>query len=265
MSLMSEYLQAGFKVLPLQSNKKIPFTTEVFTNGFKSATDDIEALKQHWVNYPESNLGIRVGEATGLIVLDIDVHEVDGYKTLSAIEKVYEPLPSTLEVVTPTGGKHYYFKLPPDTQIERQINQFAGIDILTNGYVVAPPSSIDGKKYEIVNGSLNEIANFPTWFLKAFDTKKTNDAPTQAFFTVGKKYTGAFLDELVAGCAKGGRNDWIMRQISKMLNLGADLTTIYKLILVVNENFFDEPLPIDEINATFKSRIKKHTSGGGNQ
>ena len=262
MSLINDYLQAGFKVLPLQSNKKIPFTTETFTNGFKSATNDIQALKEHWVNYPESNLGIRVGEDTGLIVLDVDVHEVDGYKTLSAIEKVHESLPNTLEVATPTGGKHYYFKLPEGIQIERQINQFAGIDILTNGYVVAPPSSIDGKKYEVINGSIKEIAAFPTWFLQVFDTKKTNELPVKPFFTVGKKYTGAFLDELVAGCANGGRNDWVMRQISKMLNLGADLTTIYKLILVVNENFLDEPLPIKEINATFKSRIKKHNSKG---
>lgn len=77
----------------------------------------------------------------------------------------------------------------------------------------------------------------------------------------GKKYTGKFLDELVAGTEHFNRNNWIMTQISKMLAVGADLKTIYALILVINQNFLDEPLPEKEINATFKSRIKKHTRG----
>lgn len=262
MNLIEQYIKAGFKILPLIENSKKPQTTPIFTSGFKTATSDISVLREHWKNYPTSNFGLRVGNETGLIVLDIDIHEVDGYKTLQVIEKTHETLPRTFEVSTPTGGKHYYYRLPKGVNVARQINQFAGIDILTNGYVVAPPSSIDGNQYEVTNGNPEELAEFPNWFLKVFETTTEQQEPQK--FTLGKKYTGAFLDELVQGCENGGRNDWIMKQISKMLALGADLETIYKLILVVNDNFLSDPLPLDEINATFKSRIKKHTSKGAN-
>lgn len=107
----------------------------------------------------------------------------------------------------------------------------------------------------------------PEWLLKAFETHKKQASSNyhqqqkNQGYKPGKKYTGALLDELVAGATMGKRNDWIMRMTSKMLSVGAELDTIYRLLLVVNDNFLSEPLPVSEINATFKSRVKKHTRG----
>lgn len=254
------YARNGLEILPLQANKKIPFKTDCFPNGFKSATASFEKIQKHWREHPDSNIGIKIG--TSLVILDVDVHKDNGFISLEVLENKFGSLPETFSVNTPTGGKHYYFRLPRGIRIERQINAFKGIDILTNGYVVASPSMINEKGYEVATGSINDIAILPDWLLNTFKTYKPNTLNhfSNSFRnTKDKKYTGAFLDEIVAGSSIGNRNDWMMKQISKMLALGAELDTIYKLTLVINENFLDEPLPLGEINATFKSRVKKHT------
>lgn len=259
------YAEQGFSVLPLQVNGKAPMTTNLFPSGFKSATTDKNTLAVHWKQYPTSNVGLGISK--DLIIMDIDVHNENGFDSLAVLEKEFGKLPATFSVDTPTGGKHYYFKLPEGVTIDRQINAFKGIDLLTNGYVVASPSVINGKKYTVSSGSIESIAYLPNWLLKAFKTHREQASSAYMSQTntpqykPGKKYTGALLDELVAGATVGGRNEWIMRMTSKMLSVGAELNTIYRLLLVVNDNFLSEPLPLSEINATFKSRVKKHTRG----
>ncbi|MBO1140925.1 hypothetical protein FQS87_13515 [Enterococcus avium] len=259
------YAELGFSVLPLQKNGKAPITTEAFPSGFKSATTDKNKIQHHWQKYPSSNIGLRISE--NLIIMDIDVHNENGFDSLAVLEQEFGKLPDTFSVDTPTDGKHYYFKLPDGVTIDRQINAFKGIDLLTNGYIVASPSSINGKKYTVSSGSIDKLAYLPNWLLKAFETHREQASSEYMSQTntrqykPGKKYTGALLDELVAGATVGGRNEWIMRMISKMLAVGAELDTIYRLLLVVNDNFLSEPLPLSEINATFKSRVKKHTRG----
>ncbi|MBU5369603.1 bifunctional DNA primase/polymerase [Enterococcus avium] len=259
------YVEHGLSVLPLQANEKAPMTTEVFPSGFKSATTDKKKIQQHWSKYPTSNIGLRISE--NLIVMDIDVHNENGFDSLAVLEREFDKLPDTFSLDTPTGGKHYYFRLPEGVAIARQINAFKGIDLLTNGYVVASPSSINDKKYTVSSGSIDKLAYLPNWLLRTFETHQEQDSSdymsqtnTRQYKPV-KKYTGALLDELVAGATVGGRNDWIMRMTSKMLSVGAELDTIYRLLLVVNDNFLTESLPLSEINATFKSRVKKHTRG----
>lgn len=260
-----QYAEFGFAVLPLQRNGKAPLTTESFPSGFKSATTDKNKLAAHWKQHPTSNIGLWI--RNNLIIMDIDVHNENGFASLAVLEREFGKLPATFSIDTPTGGKHYYFRLPQGVTIDRQINAFKGIDLLTNGYVVASPSVINGKKYSVSSGSINSIAYLPNWLLKAFETHRKRpssehmDRINTPQYKPGKKYTGALLDELVAGATVGGRNEWIMRMTSKMLAVGADLDTIYRLLLVANDNFLSEPLPLSEINATFKSRVKKHTRG----
>lgn len=259
------YAELGFSVLPLQPNGKAPLTTDRFPCGFKSATTDKNKIAAHWKQHPTSNIGLRISD--DLIIMDIDVHNENGFDSLEVLEKEFGTLPYTFSVDTPTGGKHYYFKLPEGVTIDRQINAFKGIDLLTNGYVVASSSSINGKKYAVSSGSISKLAFLPDWLLSTFETHQeqaSSDYMNQTNtpqYKPGKKYTGALLDELVAGTTVGGRNEWIMRMISKMLAVGAELDTIYRLLIVVNDNFLSEPLPLSEINATFKSRVKKHTRG----
>ncbi|MGO2267074.1 MAG: bifunctional DNA primase/polymerase [Vagococcus salmoninarum] len=261
------YAENGYPIIPLYPNTKIPYKTEDFSNGFHSATTDQEIILNHWNQEKNvsSNIGLRVGKDTGIVILDIDTHNENGYESLEKLENHFGKLPATLEVSTPSGGKHYWFKYPPDVTIQRQVNAFMGIDILVDGYVVAPPSHIDGKAYKRISGKLSELAEFPQFLLDTLEASTDNcpssklEMPQNQPMAQGKpKYTAKFLTEMVEGSKTGGRNDFVMRFIAKCLSLGTDLDTIYTLVLVVNDNFIDVPLDEKEVNTIFKSIVKKH-------
>src|SRR5690606_35130059 len=60
------------------------------------------------------NIALATGEPSGLFVLDIDVKDgVDGRETLRRCQEVYGLLPLTRTVFTPSGGTHFYFRIPP--------------------------------------------------------------------------------------------------------------------------------------------------------
>ena len=85
--------------------------------------------------------------------------------------------------------------------------------------------------------------------------------PKKVLQSQGKKlYTGEFLDLLVSGAETGNRNNWLRKMTDKMLAVDAELSTIYTLVMIANENFLSEPLPISEINTIFKNRVRNHTS-----
>ncbi|GEM_PF-1798831 len=265
------YARLGFEVLPLMPNSKIPCKTSVFSNGSLTATSNADLVTEHWQQpkYRDCNIGIKLGGVNRLIVIDVDTHKVNGHETLASIEKSHSKLTTTFTVDTPTGGKHYYYKLPAGEEEERRIEVFNGIDCLSNGYIVASPSTINGGKYKVSSQlNIRQIATIPSWWLSLIRGDTDNDTPKQinssynAPMGTGKKYTGQFLDELVAGAEVGNRNDWIMRLTSKMLAVGAEYDTIYKLLLIANDNFLTDPIPLSEINATFKSRVKKHSQRG---
>ena len=92
-------------------------------------------------------------------------------KSSKKIEKHGEP--DTLTIKTPSGGRHYYFILKTNNKesagdINFAIQQLTytrskigvWIDIRSNGgYIVAPPSSINGVSYEIINKtSINNMS-----------------------------------------------------------------------------------------------------------
>ncbi len=270
------YAANHLPIIPLLPGTKIPCKTSTFSNGFHSATTNQDHIINHWnqEQHVSCNIGLKVGKETGIVILDIDVHQENGFESLDILEAHFESLPETFVVDTPSGGRHYYFSYPPNITIQRQVNAFKGIDILVDGYVLAVPSHIDGKPYKIVSGNLAQLAEFPSFLLDALEVDKTNHSVDQTVDTLkmqqdtsvtqGKmKYTATFLKEMVEGATTGGRNDFLMRFTAKCLALGVPLEIIYTLLLVVNENFVDVSLPESEINTLFKSITKKHLKNVG--
>lgn len=265
------YQEIGLHVYPLAPNTKVPFK---HSSGFNDATNDLQHLIKWWTDNPTANVGLYL-KPQQLMVFDVDRHEVetDGMENAKRLWKHFGAFPPTYIEQTPRNGIHFFFKLPDGVEIEQQQNAFSnffgkkktGIDIITYGVPVAPTITEYGAYKALDGKSIGEVASAPEWLIQALQDKpsQASDCPKQANTGI-KKYTGAFLDELVHGAPKGegSRNDWIMRQTSKMLAVGADLDTIYQLLLVVNNNFMEKPLKVSEINATFKSRVKKHTKGG---
>lgn len=143
------YVENGFAVFPVVERGKKP----AVKRGVNDWTTDPEAVRNHWSNHPNDNIGIACGgPSKGLLVLDFDVDEErdkDGSATLSAWERANGELPETAVAITGGGGMHYLYRTDR-TSIHPSVNQELGVDVRADGsYIVAPPSiHPSGRRYE---------------------------------------------------------------------------------------------------------------------
>ena len=142
-----EYARRGEPVLPLRENAKEPATD----NGFYDASINDAEIEKLFVK-PYVNIGVRVGQESNIIVIDIDNKSgKDGRARLTEIEARLGTLPLTRTVET-RHGKHFYFNFPNKWRYELTKSEYApGLDIKAKGYVVAPPSTIEGFTYYVKN------------------------------------------------------------------------------------------------------------------
>lgn len=119
--------------------------------GFKDATTDPGQIEQWWKDWPNANIAIPTGTASGLFVLDTDPRN-GGPVDRCELQQRLGPIPtSAAEVYTGGGGRHTYFQFNPqqftNPTIPRSLE--AGVDLKgPGGYVLAPPSlHVSGKHY----------------------------------------------------------------------------------------------------------------------
>lgn len=179
------YAEMGWHVIPLHSviygpngpqcscrkNCTSPAKHPLTPNGLKNATTRPDWIKAWWHKWPHANIGIVTGEISNLIVIDVD-NKNGGEFSLEKVEEENGRLPHTLEVITGSGGMHFFFKHPgkPITNKAGTILG-KGIDIRGDGgYVVAAPSvHISGNNYEWEASSepgMIEVASMPEWMVK---------------------------------------------------------------------------------------------------
>ena len=219
-----EYASNGFRVFPLVEGKKRPLTS----NGLHAATTDEHQIRLWWDKHPNAGIGIATGhldDNTSFFALDIDMKDgVDGLNTLSNLQSKNGTLPLTLEVDTPSGGKHLFFFSAGIEIRNSQGHIGEGLDIRgEGGYVVAPPtelpngSYISKHKFEVA-----QIANSPGWLVELLRKPKpvTNDFTTPYHLDLpspDQEMADLLLRRAIA-LAKGdsGRNDvgfWLACQL----------------------------------------------------
>lgn len=147
-----EYAKMGLAVFPLRARNKAPATK----NGCKDATTDQKQIVSWWSKWPDSNIGIATGRASGgLVVIDLDRDEekgCDGYEILREWQRQHGQLPDTCQSITGRGGYHLLYR---DTVEHRNAQAlYEGVDIRgEGGYIVAPPSvHPNGRAYEWEQG-----------------------------------------------------------------------------------------------------------------
>lgn len=105
--------------------------------GVKNATTSVIVIRAWWAYAPQANPAIATGEASRVIVLDVD-GDRGGFGALTELERQHGSMPATPRVVT-GRGEHVYFRYT-GTHLKNTAGKLgSGLDIrCCGGYVLAP-------------------------------------------------------------------------------------------------------------------------------
>ena len=181
-----QYAEMGFKVFPTRGKRPIT------PNGFKDASL-VKSVIKEWYKSPEEDHGVAIVIPDWCVVVDIDGDE--GIRVLN--EHGYM-LPTTSRVNTGKGW-HFWYRRPEEVSLVRKIRVLPSVDLLMNGYVVAPPSRHpSGKTYAWdIPLSLDKIADAPSWVLTmaSHDNAMKQKVNVEEFFdgiAEGERQTALF-------------------------------------------------------------------------
>jgi len=207
----------GFKIFPLAPGAKIPAIAKVKGGrGCLDATDDEDIIEDWAWHLPKANVGIATGDVSNCIVIDLDPRNGSD-KSIADLKKAGCEFPPTVTARTANGGTHFYYAYEPSLKNSKSALA-PGIDVKTSGgYVVAPPSVLDGgKRYQWINSPLGgDFPKLPQWAIK-----KLKPSPAPVFKRSSAKAEGdiAPLANYLANIGEGNRNNilfWAACQAAK--------------------------------------------------
>lgn len=222
-----EYASNGWRVHPLTAKR--PYLKD-WPN---KATTNAKTIRNWWKKWPNANIGVLTGN-DGLIVIDTDQKNGrDGERTLLDLERSLGELPETRVIKTP-HGRHRYFDHPriPIPNSAGKIGD--GIDIKSDrGYVVAPPSVVDGREYSVeVDGPVAQLPEAWVSYLKA----------------------AAASSSIVI--EEGTRNSAIFSEACKLRSRNYPFEESVKLLMEFNTNRCPSPLTENEVLACLRSAYR---------
>ncbi len=245
MSTLAAALQAaerGFRVFPLNINGKEPAIADADWRAL--ATRDRAKIESMWTcpvfgTAMDYNVGIALDANT--LVIDVDVRDGRaGAESLAFIEAIHDPLPSTYEVETASGGRHLYYSVEGTSgAFPKQLAK--NIDLQGEGrYVAAPGSIIDGRPYRALReGPIGPLELAPQWLCDLATAKRVAPDERVARASVGdvdSDYNVARATEWLTTAApeavegSGGDNQTIA-VINRVGDFGISEEMAYDLLL----------------------------------
>jgi hypothetical protein len=213
-------------------------------HGLKDAATDPRQLRWWWRQWPDANIGLATGAASGLVVLDIDPRH-GGDATLAALETRYAPLPDTVEALTGSGGRHVCFA-HPGGQVPSRHGFAPGLDFKADGgyVVVAPSLHASGRRYawELAHHPADTaLAPMPAWLI-ALVQESARPGGTQA------PVDGPLVE--------GVRNETLFKLACAMRRHGAPPEAIGAALEITNAQRCAPPLGADEVQRIAASAMR---------
>lgn len=207
-------------VFPCVPGGKEPLTQR----GFKDASISIGQVQRWWQAHPAANIGIPTGAASGLAVVDVDVHdERTGFAAFDRAGRAGLVDRWSWLVRTPSGGLHAYFQ-PIDPGMRSWSLHGQHVDFRGDrGYVIAPPSRIsrsDGtiSAYQVIAVAQHEARPLDSDALRRFlDPPRAVRPP--AALTLGDARPDR-LAHWVATRPEGARNQSLFWAACRMAECG---------------------------------------------
>lgn len=260
-----ELITQGLPVYLMQPKLSVPYKG---TRGHLDSVTDYRKLTKMFIDArSNSNIGINLTN-TGIVVLDIDKHKSNGFKSLT--QSGYSlNLDNEIWEMSPQAGAHVFFKLPDGVSAkDLKHNLLDGVELLTDHVTMSPSSRmIDGKEifYKHFGGKITDCNIAPNWLIKlamsvatSGNGKKSWKAPN---YSIDQR-----IEMLLNGFQEGERNQQVMSFSGWLLGIrGIDPNLIYELVQKINSES-NSPLPDKEINTIFRSaynrEVKRASLGG---
>lgn len=214
------YAHRGWPVFPCHPGEKTPATT----HGYRDATTDPEQITTWFTRWPGHNLAIATG-TPGPDVLDVDDYGParNGYGALAQLRDAGLLGNAAAYLRTPGGGLHAYFTGTTQRCAHLAMHQ---LDFLSaGGYVLAPPSQVDGHPYRLIKttgrtGTLDWTA--------ATRILQPDRRPQQPSLHLAQGQTLDHLAIWVAAQPEGNRNAGLYWAANRALeaNPAADLSAL---------------------------------------
>ena len=160
-------------------------------HGVKDATTDKNQIRAWWRENPDANIGIAMGDDSGILVLDEDPRH-GGDESLHQMEEEYGALPNCPTVRTGSGGRHLYLAVPPGVTVRSRVGLRPGIDVRGKGcYAVAAGSThASGRTYLWENGktpSQLAVPVCPDWLLDLISERRSPKLKAEPFIPEGQR------------------------------------------------------------------------------
>lgn len=177
-----DLIKQGLPVYLMQPKTSIPYKGS--RGHLDAVSDEIQLRKLLAEARTNSNIGINLND-TGIVVLDIDRHASNGFKSL--LDAGYKlNLDNLIWEMTPKSGAHVFFKVPKNVSVKNlKHNLLDGVELLKDHVTVVPSSRmVDGKEvaYKHFGGDISECSVMPDWLVKMASNVVTG----------GNKQTGRF-------------------------------------------------------------------------
>lgn len=246
------------RLLPVVKMGKKP----VFAGWQENASNDPVMLHQ-WFQHG-ANLGWQPNADT--IVLDVDKKAdekgINGFGTLAQMTNRHGALPDTLSATTPTGGKHYVFRLPAGVKGKNIVGgnlkpPVSGLDVRTTGgqIVIEPSEREEGcykwDNWDVLNEPPPAIADAPAW-LVAFATGGGLTGKAQKPKTETRVGSGVMV------IGEGKRNAALVTEAGRLRRVGYEYPALVGALQALNESQFNPPVPLSEVEAVARWVCEGH-------
>lgn len=236
--------ELGWAVFPLKPGLKAPLTE----HGLLDATTLPDQITEWWTKHPAANIGIATGEASDIVVVDVDGPQ--GEDALAA----FGDLPRCPS--SSTGkGRHLIFARPAAGLRNSAGKLGPQLDTRGDGgYIVAPPSvHPSGAVYRWLDG-LDPRRVSPPPLPAAILSRLTDPLLSRGPLTLvtdgtPPTYRTAAEIPLAEQIPEGQRNTWLAEYVGRLLAKGLGELETLELAQAVNLAKCTPPLPASEVRS----------------
>jgi len=236
-----DYAERGFHVFPLHTPDpqgrcschkdcgnvgKHPRTM----NGLKDATTDEATIRQWFRQWPDANIGIATGAASGFFVLDVDPRS-GGSESLKTLLAQHGKFAQSVWAKTGGGGWHLLFKHPGGKIKSSAHALSSGLDVKGDGgYIVAAPSLHASGQTYAWGSEYDAIPDAPDWLQLLVTSPADTHTPRDTSHTSEGEI------------GEGRRNQTLTSLAGSMRRRGMTEAAIYAALVVENEARCSPPL-----------------------